>query len=394
MCSVPPEPSAPASHAIDVLIPAYNAETTIRSAVESICAQTERDILIHVVDDGSTDSTARLLSEMAADDDRIRVHHQPNSGIVDALNFGLGFCTAEFIARHDADDIANPDRLAVQRDWLIRHPEAVAVGAGVRHIDENGTPTGDVVSLVSPDLADPRQVPSQEPYIIHPFLMVRREAVEAVGGYRYVHHAEDTDLYWRLSARGRLHNLPEVLGDYRVHSNSISSASIVNGRIAALHSQLAALSFLRRQRGAPDIAFPKNLDRLHQAKDLAELTRLAGAGLDTDEMRYLEEATAAKLLELASYRPFELEASDCRLIGEIARRGLAHLSPDNAALQARRLSGTAARLAAAGRLSDALALLPAGLLPGFVARTVLRAPVLSGLRKRLKQRSGSRAPSK
>ncbi|QXQ08122.1 glycosyltransferase family 2 protein [Sphingosinicellaceae bacterium] len=382
-------------HRVDVLIPVYNAARTVRSAVESICAQTVTDIVIHVVDDGSTDASPDILAALAATDDRIRVHRKPNGGIVDALNYGLGFCTADYIARHDADDLAYPNRFAVQLDWLERHADVVAVGAAVRHIDADGRPTGSVVDLISPDLADAFQVPSQEPYIIHPFLMVRRETIMAVGGYRHVHHSEDTDLYWRLSERGRLCNLPDVLGEYRLHAESVSSASVTNGRIAAVNSQLAALSFRRRHRAAGDLVFAKDsLGDLRGTHDLAELIELAGAGLDADEMAYLAEASGAKLLELASYRPFEIEASDCRLIGRIARRGMAHLSPANRSLYARRLSGTAARLAAAGRLADALQLLPASLLPSFAARYVLRAPALAGLKRRLRRGSTAGAPTK
>lgn len=380
---------------VDVLIPVYNAARTVRSAIESICAQTVTDIVIHVVDDGSTDGTADILSALAATDDRIVIHRKPNGGIVDALNYGLTFCTADFVARHDADDLAYPNRFAVQLDWLERHPDIVAVGAAVRHIDADGQPTGSVVDLVSPDLADAFQVPSQEPYIIHPFLMVRRDAIEAAGGYRHVHHSEDTDLYWRLSERGRLYNLPDVLGEYRLHDESISSASVTNGRIAAVNSQLAALSFRRRHRAAGDLVFAKDsLGDLRGTHDLAELIELAGTGLDAAEKAYLTEASAAKLLELASYRPFEIEASDCRLIGQVARRGMAHLSPANRALQSRRLSGTAARLAAAGRLADALLLLPARLLPSFAARYVMRAPALAGLKHYLRRGSTVGAPTK
>ena len=385
----------PAHPRVDVLIPVYNAAKTVKSAVESITAQTVTDILIHVVDDGSTDATPAILAAMASADDRIRVHTKPNGGIVDALNFGLTFCTAEFVARHDADDLAYPHRFAAQLDWLGRHPETVAVGAAVRHIDADGRPTGAVVDLGSPDLADAFAVPSQEPYIIHPFLMVRREAIEAVGGYRHVHHAEDTDLYWRLSERGQLHNLPDVLGEYRLHDGSISSASIVNGRISAVNAQLSAVSFRRRQRGADDLVFSKQaLVRLKSAGDLRELIDIAGAGLEPGEKAYLAEATAAKLLELASYRPFEIEASDCRFIGQIARRGMGHLTPADRSLQARRLTGTASRLAAAGRLSDALLLLPARLLPSFAARTILRAPLLAGLKRRYRQNQSVGAPTK
>jgi hypothetical protein len=88
--------------------------------------------------------------------------------------------------------------------------------------------------------------------------MVRRASVVGLGGYRYVYHSEDTDLYWRLLDHGQLHNLDSILGDYRMHSGSISGSSIVNGRIMSLGSQLAALSARRRRSRLPDSVFPKD----------------------------------------------------------------------------------------------------------------------------------------
>ena len=99
---------------IDVLIPAYNAGRTIRSALGSIQDQTIRDIRIVVVDDGSTDDTAAIVGEVAAADPRVELHRQANGGIVDALNAGLQRGQAEFVARFDADDLSYPDRFARQ----------------------------------------------------------------------------------------------------------------------------------------------------------------------------------------------------------------------------------------------------------------------------------------
>src|SRR5690349_10856990 len=107
---------------IDVLIPVYNGARTVASAVRSMQTQTLRDIRIHVVDDGSTDDTPQILRALADADDRIVVHTQPNGGIVDALNAGLARCTAPFVARHDADDLAYPQRLQRQLDYLLEHP--------------------------------------------------------------------------------------------------------------------------------------------------------------------------------------------------------------------------------------------------------------------------------
>ena len=100
---------------VDVLIPVYNGVRYVRSAIESMQMQTVSDIRIHVVDDGSTDGTAEVLAEMAAQDPRLRIHSKANGGIVDALNTGLDFCTAEYIARHDADDIAQESFIRLMR---------------------------------------------------------------------------------------------------------------------------------------------------------------------------------------------------------------------------------------------------------------------------------------
>jgi len=97
-------------------------------------------------------------------------------------------------------------------------------------------------------------------------------------------------------------------------------------------------------------------------------------------------------LELTSYRPFELDRDDCMFIGAVARRGFDHLSADNRALQIRQVSGTAARLAASGRFSDALKLLPTSLYPAFLARYLLRA-ALPDIVRRVLRRGGSEITS-
>jgi glycosyltransferase involved in cell wall biosynthesis len=203
---------------ISVVIPAYNAASTIESALKSIQRQTISNLKIIVVNDGSTDMTREIVQRLAISDARIHLVSQVNGGIVDALNAGLRLCETEYIARHDADDLAVSDRFEKQLLYLESHPDCVAVSGAVRHIYENNYVLRERVSLHSPDLADPTCCPQIEPYLIHPFLMMRRSALDKVGGYRYVFHAEDTYLYWRLQDVGRLYSLPDILGDYRIHS--------------------------------------------------------------------------------------------------------------------------------------------------------------------------------
>lgn len=361
------------SHTVDVLIPAYNAGATVEIAVDSILNQTVRDLEVHIVNDGSTDDTAEVLARLAAKDPRVHVYTQANEGIVDSLNNGLEHCHAEFLARIDADDIAYPERLETQLAYLRANPDVIAVGAKMRHIDGNGVPLGSFAEIDSPDKADPSWVPCIEPYIIHPILTARRSAITAAGGYRQVYYAEDTDLYWRMRDHGRLYNMPELLGDYRFHEGSVSGQSIVNGRIMSISSQLTALSTLRRARGVPDLIFYKDsLAAYRKARTLDAMVEIGAAQLDAGERRHFEEAVAGKLLELTSYRPYEIETSDCAYIGMIARRGFGHLPPVNAGVQQRRISGAAARLAAKGRWSDAMLMIPPVMMPMFLARVAVR----------------------
>lgn len=300
---------------IDVLIPAYNSEATVREALASIQRQTIRDIRLIVVNDGSTDGTGAVLREIAAEDSRVLLVETSNGGIVSALNKAIELSTAPFLARHDTDDIAFPERFERQLAYFDASPDCVAVSANAWFIGEDGRRLGSQSQFAGDVRPDAHALPSEEPYLMHPFLMVRRETMQQVGGYRYVFHAEDTDLYWRLLPLGRLHSLPDLLGEYRMNPNSVSSASVQNGRVAATYSQLAAISHLRRERGELDLPFRReDMDAMRRLGSLTEIVAFAARMLSAAEAEYLRLAVAAKLLRLASYRPYLLEAGDCRFI--------------------------------------------------------------------------------
>ena len=342
---------------IDVLIPAFNAAATLHESIESILRQQAVSLRVIVVDDGSTDETPRILQHLSARDSRVVVHRQPNGGIVSALNFSLAQATAPLVARHDSDDIADPHRLTRQSQYLHEHQDCVAVSSFARHIAWDGAATGSTARFRPVEQADPFALPSWEPYLLHPFLLARRWAVDRVGGYRHVRHAEDTDLYWRLQDVGRLHVMPEVLGSYRLSPDGVSSRSIINGRILALFSQLAALSARRRLQGRADLTFaPDWTERIARVTGSAAMLAAASVVLDQAEASYLKAAFAAKLLELTSYRPYELEPEDCALIREALRTSRHPISKTNARDLARARAIAVSRLASSGRVSDALKL--------------------------------------
>lgn len=375
--------------AVDVLIPVFNGSRTVESAVGSIAAQSLADIRILVVDDGSTDDTAARVGRMAGADRRIVLLRQANGGIVDALNAGFDACTAPLVARHDADDLAAPDRLQRQAAFLLGHPEVNAVSGAVRHIDEDGRVLGSVLRLVSPDRADLSLFPQREPYLMHPFLMMRRAAAVAVGGYRHVFHAEDTDLYWRLQEAGDLANMDDVLGDYRMHANSVTGLSPLNGRISAVNSQRAGLSALRRRAGRADLVFPKSALRDYQAAGTFEAVIAVGSrDLDPEEAARLRISACAKLLELAGHRPYELDAADCALIGRTLIPALPSMPADSRGGCIRMMSGTAARLLARGQVRAAMHLTTARTAPHTAVRLALRTAVPTGMRRLLQRTAG------
>lgn len=379
---------AMSTNVIDVLIPAYNVASTIEAAVRSILDQTVRDIRVVAVDDGSTDDTAAIVARLAAEDGRITLLRQPNGGIVDALNNGLALCDAPLIARHDGDDLAYPDRFEKQAAYLDAHPKCIAVSANARHVDAAGAPIGVVTEMGSVDTADPTWVPAREPHLMHPLLMIRREPLVAAGGYRYVFHAEDADLYWRLGGVGALHNLPDVLADYRIHPGSVTGKSILNGRVGAVNAQLAALSHERRRRGRADLTFPpERLARFLEARTVGRMVAVAEEELDEAERAYLRLATAAKLVELVQYRPYDLDADDWRFVDESIRAHAALMTPENAEELRLRQIWYIAKLIARGRLRT-LRHVPIWLLPPVVAH-ILNAKA-GKLRKRLVRRRAAK----
>ncbi|HUB48842.1 MAG TPA: glycosyltransferase family 2 protein [Acetobacteraceae bacterium] len=345
---------------IDIIVPARNAAATVRTTVESLQCQTFTGWRIIAVDDGSSDGTGAILADMAATDPRIHVVRGPEQGVVAALNRAVGMTEAEFIARQDADDIAWPERLERQIAYLRSHPDCVGVGCDARHIDETGQPVGTRSDYRAPDQADFDLLPAREPYVPGPFLLARREAVLRVGAFRPMHVAEDSDLCWRLQEIGHLHNLREVLGDYRLHAGSISSRSIRHGRVMAVCSQLVALSAKRRRSGRADLpAFtPAFMAQQNGLSSLEELRDQASPMLTPEERRWFDLAISAKLIEMAMYRPFEPDGEDCGFIAEAWRNGRDLMRPDNEMTLTRLLLARALRIGFAGRVRDALRLVP------------------------------------
>lgn len=206
---------------ISVVMPVYNGEAYLEAAVSSILAQTVPDFEFIVIDDGSTDQTAALLSAAAARDRRLRVISQENQGIARSLNRGLSLATGEWVARMDADDIALPDRFSRQMRYLEAHPDCGVLGGQILLTDPEDRPLLRVSHpLVHDDIV--AAIMAGAPAFSHPTVLFRRDIALAIDGYSdRFEHAEDADFFLRMAEKTTLANLPDLLLRYRQHFKSI-----------------------------------------------------------------------------------------------------------------------------------------------------------------------------
>ncbi|MFT2009544.1 glycosyltransferase family 2 protein [Pontibacter sp. 13R65] len=218
--------------ALTVLMPVYNAEMFLAEAIDSILQQTYSDFEFLIVDDGSTDNTAHIVKSYA--DPRIRfIQNEQNLGISETLNRGIRLANAPIIARMDADDISLPNRLEKQVAYLDAHTDCAMVSSLVQVMSE------------SKEFIRIDRFRSEFFYynltfvcwIYHPTVMYRKSAVEAVGMYTEP-YAEDFELFWQLSRKYKIYNLPEVLLHYRMSSQSLHQVLKKQEYELAQHTQL------------------------------------------------------------------------------------------------------------------------------------------------------------
>lgn len=233
-----------------------NAEAFIGETVQAVLRQSLADFELIIIDDGSTDNTARVLD--AFSDRRIRRFTQPHRGLTPSLNRGLACAAGEFVARNDADDISLPGRLEKQVAFLHRHPGVAVVGSNCYKIDEHGRRTKQ------------SNLPQREACIKwnllfynclrHSTVMFRRREILDLGGYSpEMDCAQDYDLWLRAAGRWPFANLAEPLVCLRL----ARQGSITVSRAACQHECAENARLAMLQRLSPHLhAEPEAYDQL------------------------------------------------------------------------------------------------------------------------------------
>jgi glycosyltransferase involved in cell wall biosynthesis len=206
---------------VSVVCAVHNGERYLERSLVSVLDQSFADFELIVVDDGSTDRTPNILSSLLTSEPRARVVRQENRGLTASLNTGIDLSSGAYVARQDADDVSLPDRFARQVAYLEAHPSLAALGTGTAVIDEAGAVTGALAvahgsEAVGRDLRSLRSTP------VHGSMMMRRRAVQAIGGYREAFPVgQDYDLWLRLSGVSEIDNLPDTLYQWRLDPESV-----------------------------------------------------------------------------------------------------------------------------------------------------------------------------
>lgn len=208
---------------VTVIIASYNHAPYIEQSIQSVLDQTYPNIELLVVDDGSTDDSVERIQRLQA------VHGfdfrvQQNQGLTNTLNGAIARAKGSLIVPFGSDDIMKPDRIAVQVEYMDGKPEVGICAGNIELIDAQGN--------LYPEKRQRRDVPfrrldfddmflERKPYPPAPTLMIRREALEKVGGFDPSIRLEDLLIELKITHAGYfIDGLNVLMARYRKHATN------------------------------------------------------------------------------------------------------------------------------------------------------------------------------
>lgn len=224
---------------ISVITPCHNTQAYIGKTIESVCSQSLTDWEHIVVDDGSTDGSQEVIESCLTKEPRLRMIDQPHRGGPRARNAGFMAISAgsRYLLFLDADDCIEPRMLEVMTNCLDRHPEVGLAYCGYRFVDQEDRPL-DV--NVSHDRYVPKglwvdRLPPESPEtpfasvfvpcdIITSVAVLRRSVYEQTPGWdeNFGPTREETDLFFYMALRSKVHYVPQTLVRRRRHPAQIT----------------------------------------------------------------------------------------------------------------------------------------------------------------------------
>ncbi len=209
-----------------VIMPVYNAASHLYATIESVLTQTDGDLELILVDDGSTDESLSIMLSLAGEDDRIKLLAQSNKGVSAARNLGLAQARGKLVAFIDSDDLWKAEKLEMHGYFHAKHPQVAASYAQIAFIDHDAKPDdkAKTYSTVTTAPLSVEQVIAENPTCTMSNLVVAKAIIDAVGGFRSeMSYAEDQEWIARIVSRGHeVCGLDHHLVDYRMSPNGLS----------------------------------------------------------------------------------------------------------------------------------------------------------------------------
>lgn len=226
---------------ISVVMPAHNASKHISIAIESILNQTFKNFEFIIVNDNSSDKTAKIVKKYARKDLRIRLlNNSKKLDIAGSLNRGIEDSKSNIIARMDADDISTPQRLELQYKLIQKSKKTAAVGSNIILIDS----LDNVIGLRNYPVTSEKLKKCLFKYspFAHPVVMFRKDIFEKVGKYNPKYSpTEDLDLWFRLGKKYEFKSVPKPLLKYRLSEKSSSHKMIKDLEILVFKIRMDAV---------------------------------------------------------------------------------------------------------------------------------------------------------
>lgn len=290
---------------VTVISPYFNRQDLVDRTVESIARQTYKDFEAIFIDDASSDQTHEALLRHVGGP--IQVVRQANQGFTRTMIAAIARSDSDYIALQGSGDVAHPERLAMQAEYLDKHPGVVLVGCHRELEVENGD-NSRLAPIVEPDVI--AQLHRENPFS-HGEVMFRRSAYLAAGGYRpFFTYRQDLDLWLRMAAQGEFFVIPRVL--YRRYHLQDSVTGKIDKMILAMACRdFAVHCSVERLAGRPDpldrhgpagaLTRPRSRLLAQQFAEAARLRALAGLAADARALAVAALSEKLTMSGLASY---------------------------------------------------------------------------------------------
>jgi glycosyltransferase involved in cell wall biosynthesis len=311
---------------LTVGLPVYNAMPFLPRTLDSLLQQTHADFELLIIDDGSTDASLDYLKSVK--DSRIRLVAQENRGLVATLNRMLAEANTPWLVRHDADDLAFPERLALTVDKIRQNPDAGMVYSFARYCqDERIFGTFRTTSGTPEKL---REL-TRSGYLLamcHPAVTLNVAKTQQLGGYRFNLHVEDIDLWWRMALEFDIHLIPHATVAVRHNAASVSARNFERQCINTFFVQYLLLSHLWNLSPLPYEQAASRLSALVDRKQVRfrENTRMANISLSRQQyfaaMKHVSLALAASPSHLLKRVMYEIRPEAAVVNGDNPQRFL------------------------------------------------------------------------